>query len=274
MTPEGEAAPAEGAEPEAVEGAEVEQDTSGGLYDLESVPEDLREHLEPHLKAIEGNATKKFQQAAEFRKAWEPYEQAGVNEYEPEAIGQLIQFAQMTQDPEQFGEWFKTVGEQQGLFERLGYVPADEVEGGGEFDINDPDQLAKLVASAVDEKVKPLYDTITRQQIEQETEEAYKQVQTRLTEIRGENPDLPEGAEDVIVKLAKAFVGEADDPIDAGFKEYQAILATGEKGLLAQKAGQPNPLQGPGPANTTPPAITADNVKAAAMERLKAANAA
>src|ERR1700757_4296544 len=42
---------------------------------LQTVPEDQRQHVEPYLRDAEKNVNGRLQEAAEFRKTWEPFSQ-------------------------------------------------------------------------------------------------------------------------------------------------------------------------------------------------------
>src|SRR5262245_33395237 len=84
---------------------------TGGLYDLSSVPEDLRQFVEPHLKAIEGNVTKRFQDYSSKLDAWKPYDELGIQDVDPQQLSQLLAFAEIAQDEQQFADWWKEVGE-------------------------------------------------------------------------------------------------------------------------------------------------------------------
>lgn len=226
----------------ASEGTEAAE-SANGLYDLNEVPEDVREHVVPHLKAMEGGITKKFQEAAEYRKGWEPYEELGLRDMDPTAVKQLLDFAQLANNPEQFDSWLKSAAEERGLFNGDGSGDDDlSVE---ELEELSPEKIKEIVA----EQIKPLQDSQQQQVQEQAVAEAEQGIEDSLGQIRKDNPDLPENAEDAIVKLAYAYAEEDGvDPIAKGFEDYQELIGQGEKGLFEQKTKQPAPPEGAGAA--------------------------
>jgi len=252
--------------PDGDQGAEA---TDSGLYDLDSVAPEMREALSPHLKAIEANAGKKFQEAAEYRKGWAPYEELGIKDVPPETLQGLLGFLQVANDPEQFAEWWKSAGEEQGLFEQDSQTDDFDVE-----DVDDlsTDKIKELISEAVSENISPLQEKLQAQEQERQQQEANAEITQQLEKIRGEHPDLPEGAEDAIVRLAFSYADEDPNPIEKGFNDYQSLIGQGEKGLFEKKAGQPQAPEGAGAASTADEKVSSFNdprLKAMAMEKLK-----
>lgn len=275
MPPEGSPAPepAENPEVEGAEGAAPEQaenEGGGGLYDLDSVPQELREHLQPHLKAIEGNVTRKFQEYSEKLKPWEPYEELGLRDIPPEQVQQLLDFAELAQDQEKFAEWWKGVGEQLGLTESL-TKPDDE------FDFDDdelegltPEKVQELVEKQVAERVTPLIQQQEAQREAQAEAEAMQEIQGKLSTLaEGYDGELDT---DAVLQLAYAYLD--DDPenaIERGFEDFKRLVGAGEARLLAEKTKQPQTPEPGGAADTSAPRITTfEDAKAAAKERFKA----
>jgi hypothetical protein len=251
--------------------------TDSGLYDLDSVAPDVRELLEPHIKAINGNVEKKFREAADYRKQWQPYEESGIKDVPPETLQELLQFAQMANDPsqaEQFNQWLQATAEARGL--GLGAQGEDDL-GLDDVDEMSTDKIQELIAEQVAEKVNPIQERFQRQDQERLEQEANQEISTQLESIRKDNPDLPEGAENAIVRLAYSYADEDKDPIGKGFEEYKELIGAGEKGLFARKDGQPQTPEGPGAAATAPDKLSNDwndpARRAIALERLKKANA-
>lgn len=225
--------------------------TDSGLYDLDSVAPEIREALEPHLKGIEANAGKKFQEAAEYRKGWAPYEELGVKDVPPETLQGLLGFLNVANDPEQFAEWWKAAGEEQGLFDQqtddLGLEDVDDLS---------TDKIQELIAQEISKNISPLQEQLQAQESERQQQEANTEITQQLEQIRADNPDLPEGAEDAIVRLAFSYADEDQNPIEKGFNDYQSLIGQGEKGLFEKKASQPQPPEGPGAASTADEKLT------------------
>jgi hypothetical protein len=242
--------------------------TDSGLYDLDSVAPEIRDAVAPHLKAIEGNVTKKFQEAADYRKQWSPYEEVGIKDVPPETLQELLAFAKMASDPtqsDQFNEWLKTAAEERGL---MGESVDDSDLEVGEMS---PDKIQELIAEKVSEALKPIEERTQQQEQQRLEQEASQEITSQLEQIRKDNPDLPEGAENAIVRLAYSYADEDKDPIGKGFAEYQELIGMGEKGLFAKKAGQPQTPEGPGAADTSPEKISSfgdPRLKQAALAKL------
>lgn len=250
--------------PDAAQGGEGGQ----GLFDLETVSPELREHLEPHLRAISSNVDKKFREAADYRRTWEPFEQLGVKDMDPEALSELLTWAQM--DDDQFSKWFEQVGQEAGLFEQLGYGKGDD----GELGLGDgldgltPEQVQQMVAEAVAENMQPVQSQLAQQEQERLEAETWQELDGRLSALIQEHK-LPEEAREDILRLAYSFA-EEDDPIGSGFQAYQGLVSKGGQDVFNSKVNQPSAPEGPGAAATSPEKITSfEDAKAAATERLK-----
>src|SRR5215216_3395957 len=97
-------------EPGGAEG--TEQQPGLGLYDLSGAPEELRPFLEQELKKYDGNVTKKFQEHADFRKRFEPYQDLDFGDVPADELGELLQLRQVFQDPQQTQEWLSALNEE------------------------------------------------------------------------------------------------------------------------------------------------------------------
>ncbi len=256
---------------EAAAAPAADQGTEGSepdLYDIEQVDPEYREQFAPHLKAVQSKVEKQFRDHAELRKGWEPYEELGLRDMDPGAVKQLLDFAQMANDPSQFDEWLKAAAEERGLFNGNG---SEEDLGLEEIEDLSPEKIKELVA----EQTKPIQDTLQQQQQAAAVAEAEQGIEESLEQIRKDNPDLPENAEDAIVKLAYSYAEEEGiDPIAKGFEDYQSLIGQGEKGLFEKKAEQPKPAEGAGAAVMGDEKITSfddPRLMARAKERLRQA---
>lgn len=266
---EGDAAPAAEAEAEPSGEGQGEEGT-GGLYDLSSVPEDLRQFVEPHLKAMEGNATRRFQQYSEQLNSWKPYEELGIQDVDPGQLQQLLDFAQLAQDEEQFAEWWRGVGERLGLMDEG--APEGEIEDDLFGEDLTPERVKELVAEAVAEATQPLTERFTQSEQERAEAEALTGIQAQLQEIREEHGDDIDT--DAILRFAYTYAeDDPDNAIDRGLQDYLKLIGKGEAGLFADKSGQPKPVEGAGSADTSPePIVSFEDAKKAGIARLRAAN--
>lgn len=261
------------------QGADV---TDSGLYNLDSVDPEIRDQLTPHLKDIERNVGKKLQDAANYRKQWEPYEELGIKDLEPDAVKQLLEFAQLANDPQQFAQWWKSAGEQMGLFEQL--KPEEDIDLEGVDDVPSQEKIQELIAEQVAERLSPIEQSLKAQEEAARETQANEEITDAFTKLQGDNPELFDGksAEDqekvkaTIARLAYAYSDDgkmsAEEIILKGFEDYKELLGQGEKGLFEQKQNQPSPAEGPGAPASSPEKITSfddPRLKAQARERLR-----
>lgn len=257
---------------------------SGYAQYLDSVAPEVREQVEPLFKEFDGNVTKKFQEAAAYRKQWEPYEDLGLTDLEPEQIKGLLEFAAMANDPEKFGQWWENAGKELGLIDKL--KGGEEAPRLDEFDDLSPEKVKELVAEQVGEKLSPVEEMLQKQQQEQQVAEAAKQVDEAMAQIRKNNASLFEGdaeaqekVEQRIARLAYAYADDSslspDEMIQKGLEDYKEMIGQGENGLFERKSTQPKPPEGPGAADTAPEKISSfddPRFREAAVAKLKSAS--
>lgn len=247
------------------EGQGGEGGDDSGLYSeyLQAVPEDQRSLVEPALKGFAQNANKKFQEHADYRKQWEPFEGLGVNKMDPEYLGELMQFAETHLSSEEALQAF--IAEQA---QQLG-LGAEEYD---ETDQEDDPVQAELEElrqwrSQVEEREQ------TREQAQRE-QQANGFIDSELERLKTEVGELPnEKASDWVFSRAAAL---ADDPetqgqaIETAYREYFDHIAQVEKGLLSRKGSQPAaPEQGGRPGTGTEPVTDFKQARAMAAERLR-----
>lgn len=251
--------------------------TDSGLYNLDSVAPEVREQLAPHLKAIEGNVTKKFQEAADYRKQWEPYEETGIKDLDPESLKGLLEFAQMANDPEQFSQWWQKAGEEMDLFNK------DEGEEDLGFEDLSQEKINELISEQVAERLSPIEQSLAQQEQASKEAQANEEINQEMNSIRGENAALFKGdekaqkkVEERVAQLAFSYSDDnslsAAEMIRKGFEDYQEMIGQGEKGLFDQKANQPGTPEGAGAADLSAEKITSfddPRLKQSAREQLR-----
>jgi hypothetical protein len=243
-------------------------DGSLGLYDLSNVPDDVKEHLIPHLKAIEGNATKKFQEHADFRSQWEPYEKLGLHEIDPENMQSLLDFYDLAQDDDAWKGYIESQAKEMGLLEAQG---AGAGLDGGDLEGLGPEEIQQLVDERVRQATEPLQQAQAQQQMQAAQAKEAEALSTRLTQLAEESQvELDEDTEDRIFRLASKYA-EQDDPVEPAFREYLAMIGGAESDLLKKKLAAPRAPEGPGgqAATAAPPLKDFKAAGQAARERLK-----
>jgi hypothetical protein len=246
---------------------------SGYAQYLDSVAPEIREQVEPLFKEFDGNVTKKFQEHAEYRKGWQPYEELGLRDVPPEQLQQLLSFAQMATDEGQFDEWLTNVATERGLL-------GGEEEAGDELGLGlDEDLMSKLeerLTGKVSELISPLQERFEQQDQQQLVDQTEAEIGGTLDALLAEHKNLPEGAAEGVKSLAYRYAEEpglsAKEVIEKGFSDYLDLIGQGEKALFTKKSDQPSTPEGPGAASTAPEKITSfddPRLKQQAREILK-----
>jgi hypothetical protein len=247
---------------EEVESAELDTNLYPGLDD---VPAEYRQYVDPIIKEVSTNANKKVEDVNSKLKGWEPYQELGVNEVDPQLMSDLLQFAEIASDEDAFREWWEAVGGEYGF---LGEAPENEDEDEDYDEDEDeevsPEELQQALDSLIEQRMQPFYEAADEQEQERLLSEADQQIGQQLDALREKHGDFDEAA---VCKLALAY--DEDDAVERAFEDYMAIRTSAENGLLEDKSGQPPRPEGSGPANTTPQKITTfAEAKEAAKEKL------
>jgi hypothetical protein len=266
-------------------------DSLDGLYDLGSVPEELRPFVSDVAKQIQGNVTRRFQEHADFRKTWEPFSQVeGLTDLPPDELQELVQFRDIASDPAQFDDWlvgiaeamaeadpdrfqavFGRLGESTGLFGDDGEEDGDE--GGDGFD---PESLREMFSEMLDERLGPIEQHVNHSSQESRVNAAREQIANELEQIADDHKkqfdeELDDDARTHIKRLALSFDG-ADNALQEAYREHLRITGQAQGELIDEKLGQPRPGVNGGRADTAPEAYSADDpdLKKAALQRLRA----
>lgn len=229
---------------------------SDGLYDLESVPAELREHVSPILKNIEGNVTKRFQEAADFRKTWEPYADLGVSDVAPETMEQVLNWLEMTNDPAQYRSWLEAQAQQAGLLQAGGAGNDDDdvdlggFEGLDEGQVMTREQFQKELEAFKAEQKAEHELTVAQQQTERELNARFDTLSQELglSELEEDKRRVHENA---IWAIAQSQYSGDQDPVGKAFADYKALIGQTETDLLRRKLNVPAPPEGGGGAPDT-----------------------
>jgi hypothetical protein len=248
-----------------------------GLFPgIDKVPAEYRQHIDPILKEVEKNANSRIGELSEKTKAWEPYEQLGVNQIEPEVmegmLGLLELMSNAEDDPSGFQEWWKAVGDQ------YGFAGEGEGEGEGDEFLEEAEEnglSAEDIAEVVKEQVQGLINPFLEEQQSQKQEQLLQQadqtIDEQISALKKEHGDFDEKVEAAICKFALAH--EGPDAIEKGFEDYKNVVEEAQGQLFTKKTQQPGKPEGPGTPNTTPDKITDfKSANAAARARLEAQN--
>lgn len=199
------------------------------------------------FKEFDGNTTRKFQDAAAFRKEWEPFAETGINKYEPDAVQWMTQFFEAAQNnPQQVQEWYGEFAQQHGL-----QGLAEQEQAYDEFgQVVDNSQYESLI----DQKLQPILQALQgvdewRQQTSQQAQndqiqgwldQAHEQLKTAAGEDYEYDPKL-------IERFAEPYIDELDDvtpqalqeALQRGLKDDQARLSAAIKREFDRKLDAP-----------------------------------
>jgi len=264
-------------QPEVVEegqGIETPQESSalGDLYDLSQVPDEQRPHIEPILQDVQRNVNGKFEQAAEYRKQWQPYEELGVNDIDPSLMEELVSIAQIVDDEEALREWWQGLGSDRGWTDSNQPDDDDEFDFGfdDDDDISETDlkALQEVIEQAIESKTAPLFEKEAEREQQLLMAEAEKEISAKLDSLKEKYGEFDESA---VCKLALAY--DEEDAIEKGFEDYQNLIKSAQNGVFEAKTDSPAPPEGAGVPATTPSEITSfKDAKMAAVQRIKANN--
>lgn len=234
-------------------------DAATGLYDLSSVPDEYRSHVERIAKDIDRNAQAKFREAADYRKQWQPFEELGLVDQNPDEIRQMIELSRLLGDESTAQDAVLALAKHVGL----------EVDGLDEEPETAPDPQAELRA-----QIEALQAAESERQQAAAQQQELERLQDEWDGIVQEHGPFTDEQQQMIVELASRFESE-EQPLVAAHKLYNQIVGIGEQGLVKAKAGEPTASEPAGRASTTvAPPETFEEAKRLMTERRSQLNAA
>ena len=270
-------ASADPVQPDAGQGGAGTTEAPYGEY-LNRIPEEVRGSVEPIFKEWDSNVTRRFQEHADFRKAWEPFEQAGISRYPAETVQWALQ---VLQDPQQAREWLdQTYGPVAQPESQQTQPPVSDT-----FGFEDPSQQFQ---SLLEQKLGPIAKQLEQfqQRFEQQDTqaretEARQFMDGQLSELKQKHPDAfkdagPYGAEKMIERFVAAYI--ETDPMNAiprAFDDYQKFVGQMQTQALQAKVDQPAPAEAGGAvALESGGPKTLEEAKKLALQQLRAERAA
>lgn len=261
------------------DGGGVSENASPFAAVLDAVPQG-QEAVEAALKKVEGSVTQRFQEAADFRKQWEPFSELGLADMPVEKVGQALTLSQLLEDPTQvkelvgdpeaFEAWWSALGDQMGFFEEEpGNAGGEQPQAEAEI----PAWAQQLVDSVGE--LKQGYDAIQQERQESVQRETAQQAEQRVTEeiqqIVTEH-SLDDEDKQAVLELAHGYAQAGhEDAIARGFQRFQQIRGKSEGDLVRRKTDQPETPETGGQAATAPTAPRSfRDAKQRAAERLAA----
>jgi hypothetical protein len=235
---------------------------------LQSVPEDAREHVAPYLKEAEKHVNSRLQEAAEFKRTWEPYQNVeSLSQYPPEQLAELLAWhQQVSASPDAYQEWLAEQAKQAGL------TPAEqnaviEAEQDGELT---HEEIEKLIQQQTEERVAPLQERLEQWETERVIDTEAATIRSELDRIQTENKiKLTPDQEAVIIDLGIPY--EDDEKwVQAGFDRFKEITTEGQRAFVEEKANQPQAPLAAGGVERFKPARTWAEAAEQAKGRIRA----
>ena len=222
------------------------QGNGGSPYDdyLARVPEEYRSDIEPIFKEWDSNTTRKFQEAAEARRAFEPYEPY-VKDREPDQVALGLQFVDALQDPKAIKEWYDQYAQQNGLTAQT-----------TEEEYVDPTVQA-LVDRQLAAQLGPVASQVAEFQAWREHQEQQAavaaqrdEIESQLASLKSQHPD--EFDRGLVDKLLPQYIeSDPHNAVQKAFEDSRAIVAQVQKQWTDSKASQPPGAVSGGTANGT-----------------------
>jgi hypothetical protein len=239
----------DGVQPEEGQGAQTQQDSPWAQY-LERIPEEARDAATEAFKDWDGNVTKRFQEAADFRKQMEPFAPL-VTGRSAEEIEWGLQFRDAAaNDPKAVKEWFEGYAQQHGLTE----AETDQLE---QDLLTDPDinQALQTQLGPLQQQVEAIQARFEQQDHAVRLQEAQTMITTQLD---AEEKRLGDAFNrEAIEGLAGKYI-EADpnNAIQRAAQDWEQIYNQIQTGTLQKKVDTSRPAaETGGVANGAPEEI-------------------
>jgi len=240
--PEGQGQPvANESEVQPLEG-QGQQDGYEGLYDLNAIDDPaIRSEVERIAKDIDRNVNTKLQEAAEYRKGWEPYEHLGLNQLDPEGLGALLSFADALADQSTAQGALMDLAQQVGV-DLSAQVADGDVEASPLTGLES--EVAELREWKNSQEERELFASV-------EAEET-KRLQAEWSEVEERHgKPFSEDEQARLRDLALKFVADSDTPISDAYDFIEGITGQAQSAFVDGAPDQPSPAEPAGQASTS-----------------------
>jgi hypothetical protein len=225
---------------------------------LSRLPEEVRGDVEPVFKDWDANVTRRFQDASEYRKQWEPYEGAGVKNYDPETVQGALAFIEAAQnEPASIKQWYQTYAEQNGLADEpaaLAEPPAPQFdEYGLPADTQQVEKLLNDRFAPFEEKIQAIaqwqQERVEAETQQQRDEQAQQQIDSQFAELEKAHGEFDK---ELLAMFALKYADtDPDNAINRGFQDMQTRINAIEKQALQGKVNAPAAAEGGGVPDVT-----------------------
>lgn len=226
---------------------------------LDKLPEDIRESVEPVFKEWDANVTKRFQEAADFRKTWEPFQDLGLTDVPREELENLIALRELAEsNPDGFDAWLRDTAMERGILGQEGMDDDPFAE-----DPMSNDQLDPMMS-----KLQELEQWKEQQEYESRVSEAMKVVEQQVKDASEKYPDVPQDlAEQFLSSFAES---DPENAVNLAYEAAQKWIAQIQQGMVSDKLAQPESAESGSRADGSPEDIKDfQQASAQALARLK-----
>ena len=266
--------------PDDVQGTEPQGGEAGTFESyLQSVPEDAREYVAPYLKEAEKNVNGRLQEAAEFKSAWEPYQQVeALSAYPPEQLSELLAWhQQVTSSDEAFRTWLEQTAGEAGITPQE-QAQLEQAEEQGELS---REEVQQLVQQAAEERIAPIQEQFQNLQAEKAIDTEESSINGAFEEICAQNDlQLSKDQRAMILDLGMPLAVDARGQelpmgdaswVAKGFERWREIATEGQRTFVNEAAKAPKTALSGGGLQAFKPTTDWGEASAQARERLRQA---
>lgn len=220
--------------------------------------EEARGIAEEGFKSFDANVARKFSEHASYRKQWEPYDQMGLREQDPQIVAWAMQLAQAAQaDPQAFHQWVNgEYAQQYGLGQQQ---QADEYGG-----FEDPNQQILQRLEQMEGQLQGYIQGVDgrfEQQAQQVAQqEALRGIEAQIAEIEQKaQKDGVEFNRDALEMVLPHFtetaqsLEELESAVPRAWDALQGLLNKREQQAFSGKLNAGRAPEGTGMPDVTPP---------------------
>jgi hypothetical protein len=238
---------------------------------LERFPEEARETAQEVFKEWDGNVTKRFQEASQFRQQVEPFTEV-IQGWDPEAAAWARQMHEAAvNNPEAIKEWYEAYAKEHGLTVA---EAAAELEDADAYTDPDFGKALQSQLGPLQQQVEAIQARFEQQEQAARFEEAKAHIESQLT---AEEKRLGDRFDrEAIEGLAGKYVeSDPNNAIARAAQDWEAKLNHLEKQILQGKvdASRPAAESGGVPDGAAEPITSLARANEIAREQLRAARA-
>ena len=221
-------------------------EATGGLFDsyLEAVPAEARETVTSYLKDAEKNVNSRLQEAAEYKKTWEPYQGVeALKSYPPEQLSELLAWhQQVTSSDDAFQQWLANAAQEAGL------TKAEEQELAAAEDEGEltREQVQQLVEQQAAERMQPVEQQLQELVEIRQTDAIEQEIRDTFSKFEAEK-DTKFSDEQKVAIMNFTIHDESDEQwLEHGLEQWEKMVAMVQKDFVDTKTSQPEPAMSTG----------------------------